>query len=69
VGHLGGAHLRLEIVGVHPRRGDQVLILARQGLAVAAIEVEGDVGVFLGLGAMELTEARVAQDLAQGDAR
>ena len=68
-GHLGGAHLRFEIVGLHPGRGDQIVVLARQGLALAAVEVESNVRVFLGLGAMELADARVAQDLAQGDAR
>ena len=62
VGDAGGAHLRLQVVGRHLRRGDQGALLAGEGLLAPAVEEEGDVRVLLGLGGVELGAAVLRDD-------
>ena len=62
---LGGAHLRLEIVGGHLGGGDQAAVLAGEHLLVAAVEEEGHVGVLLRLGNAQLGIALLGDILAE----
>ena len=64
LGHLGGAHLGLQVVGGHLGAGDDAAVLAGEGLFPAAVEEEGDVGVLLGLGDAQLGHAQVGDILA-----
>ena len=65
VSDLGGAHLRLEIVGGHLRAGDDTAVLALVGSLNTAVEEEGDMSVLLGLGDAQLGLAVLGQVLAQ----
>ena len=66
VGDLIGAHLGLQVVGGNLRAGDDLAVLALAGLLDAAVEEEGHMGVFLGLGNAQLGLAVGGQVLAQG---
>lgn len=61
----GSAHLGVEIVGGHTRRGDHVADLARELLLNTAVEEESDVGVLLSLGDVALRVVLLAQPLGQ----
>ena len=66
VGHFGGRHLGLQIVGRHLGRGDQDAFLAVPNIfSFAAIEEERHVGVLLGFGNAKLGHALVGDDLAE----
>ena len=65
VSDLGGAHLRLEVVGGHLRAGDDTAVLALVGSLNTAVEEEGDMSVLLGLGDAQLGLAVLGQVLAQ----
>ena len=54
VGHFVSRHLGLEIVSRDLGRGHQDALLAREQALLAAVEEEGDVRVFLGLGDAQL---------------
>ena len=56
-GDLGGAHLRLEVIGGHLGGGDQTAVLAREHLLSATVEEESHMGVLLRLGNAELSIA------------
>ncbi len=61
------AHLGLEIVGGDVARGgDELAVLALEGLLPPAAEEVGHVRVLLGLGAAELAEPRAREELAEG---
>ena len=64
--HLRQAQLRLLLEGNALGGGDPQVRLAGEGLVVAAVKEEGHVGILLRLGAVELPQARVADDLSQG---
>ncbi len=55
--HLIRAHLGLQVVGLHFRRGHEYAVFAGKGLFAASVEEEGDVGVLLGLGDVQLLQA------------
>lgn len=63
--NLGSAHLRVQIVGGDPRRGNHITDLTRELLFNTTVEEEGNVGVLLGLGDMALLEVLLAQPLSQ----
>ncbi len=66
IGHEVGAHLRLLVVGCYLFRGrDQGAILTGERLFPAAVEEEGDVGVFLGLGDAQLGQPCIADHLRE----
>ena len=65
LGDLGGAHLRLEIVGGHLGGGDQTAVLAREHLLGAAVEEESHMGVLLRLGNAELSIALAGDILTE----
>ena len=69
VGHLGRRHLGLQIVGRDLGRGHQDAALAGKLLLAPAIEEEGDVRVFLGLGDAQLLQAGARHHLAEGVAQ
>ena len=64
VGHEVGAHFGLQVVGCHLGAGDEGPVLALEGRLDAAVEEEGHVGVFFGLGDAQLGEALFGQILA-----
>ena len=63
--HLGPAHLRLQIIRRHLERIDQDPLLAMKWGLVRVVEEKGHMGVFFGLGAPELLQPVVAQDLPE----
>ncbi len=65
VGDLGRAHFRLEVVGRDLRRVDQDPVLVQVRRFAAAVEEKGHVGVFLGLGAVQLAQPGVGDDAAE----
>ena len=66
LGHLGQAQLRLLVEGDALGGGNADVGLPGEGLIVTAVEEEGHMGVLLGLGAVELPQPRLADDLGQG---
>ena len=64
-GDLGGAHLRLEVIGGHLGGGDQTAVLAREHLLSATVEEESHMGVLLRLGNAELSIALAGDILAE----
>ena len=64
--HLRQAQLRLLVEGDALGGGDPQVVLAGEGLVLAAVEEEGHMGVLLRLGAVELPQSRLADDLRQG---
>ena len=65
VGHLVGAHLRLEVIGGDLRAGDDLAILALVGRFHAAVEEERHVGVFFRLRDAKLRLAVLGEVFAQ----
>ena len=63
---LVSAHLGLEVVGRHLGTVDQDAVLVLEGFFSAAIEEECDVGIFLGLGDVQLLLAKRRQVLSEG---
>ena len=64
--HLVGRHLGLQVVGGHGGRVDQDAVLAGEGFLAPAVDEGGDMGVFLGLGNMELPQAQAREVFAEG---
>ena len=62
--HVGGRHLRLQIVGRDLRARRARAILARERILAVIIEEERHVRVLFGLGAAELRDARLAHHFA-----
>ena len=56
IGYTNRAHLRLQVVGWHFWRRHQQALLTREGGLASPIDKIGHVGVFLGLGSMELAQ-------------
>lgn len=63
--HLGGAHLRVQVVSRHLGGRDHVAIFARELLLNAAVEEEGNVGVLLRLSDVALLQALLAEPFRQ----
>ena len=63
--HLRQAQLRLLVEGNALGRGHPQVVLAGEGLVLAAVEEEGHMGVLLRLGAVELPQPRLADHLSQ----
>ena len=63
---LGLGHLGLQVVGRHLGRLRHEAVLALLGLFLAAVEEEGHVRVFLGLGQAELPQLVLGHPLADG---
>jgi hypothetical protein len=63
--HPVGIHLRLQIVGVDFRRGDHASLLPVEDRLTPAVEEEGNVGVLLRLGAVELGDSLGGEPLGQ----
>ena len=69
VGDTGGAHLRGEVVGRDARRGHQQPLLTRERLVAAPVEEVRHVRVLLGLGDMQLAQARFGDEARDGHDR
>ena len=65
LGHLGGRHLGLEVKGGHLAGRHQNAVLPGVAGLDAAVEEEGDVGVFLRLGDMQLGEPQAGEVFGQ----
>ncbi len=65
IGDLLGRHLGLKIIGRNLGRRGHIAILARLGRFLAAVEEEGDVGIFLGFGKVELGHTLFGHPFAQ----
>lgn len=65
LGHARGAHLGVFVVRGYLGRGDQVAFFAGELFLDAAVEEEGDVGVFLGLRHVVLLEALDREPLGE----
>ena len=65
VGHLGLAHLRLQIIGGHLRARDEPSALPRLLGLATAVQEESDMGVLLRLGDMVLGKPRVGEHVGQ----
>ena len=63
--HLVGTHFGLQVVGSHLRAGHQDAVLAFEGSLASAIEEEGDVGILLRLGGVQLLLALLREIFAQ----
>ena len=63
---LESAHFGLEVIGGYFGRGDENALFAGVGLFAAAVEEECHVGVFLGLGYVELFLAELREIFAEG---
>ena len=66
VRHLGQGQLGLLVKVDTLGGGDAYVVLAGEGVVLTAVEEEGHVGEFLGLGTVELGFAGLGQDLGQG---
>ena len=66
LGHLGGAHLRQQVVGRHLRGVHQDAVFVLELQLAAAVEEEGHVGVLLRLGDAQLALAGLGDGLAEG---
>ena len=65
VGYFVSAHFGFKIVGCNLGGGNQVALFALVGRLYAAVEKEGDVGVFFGFGNAQLLFAELCKILAQ----
>ena len=64
--NLNRTHLRLQVVGGNLRRVYKDTVLKFKRSLASAVEEEGHVSVFFGLGDAELTLARLGNGLAEG---
>ena len=64
--HLEGRHLGLQVVGSHLGRGNQDALFARERLLTPAVDEGCDVGIFLGLGDVQLLQSHAGDVFAEG---
>ena len=64
--NLNRTHLRLQVIGGNLRRIDKNPVFKLERSLATAVEEEGHVSVFFGLGDAELTLARLGNGLAEG---
>ena len=65
IGNLGGAHLRLQVIGCHHRRLHQDAIFSFKRGFPAAVEEERDMRIFLGFGQSQLPQTMLGNILAE----
>ena len=65
-GHLGGAHLRQQVVGGHLGAVHQDAVFVLKNGLTAAVEEEGHMGVFFGFGYAQLVFSGLGNGFSQG---
>ena len=66
--NAGGAHLRLQVIGRHLRRGNKNTVLALCHGFIAPVQEKGDMRIFLGLGKAQLATPGLGDRRAKGAA-